>query len=190
MSTVAVTTSTVASSPRRKARIAGAVYLITFLTGGASLILGGPLGAAAGLAAGASYVAVTLLFYGLFKPVSRRLSLLAAIVSLAGVVVGVLASLRLLPFQVNSLVFFGFYCLLLAYLISESTFLPRGLAPLLAFAGVGWLVFLSPSLSSRLYPYVLLPGLIGEGALTLWLVVKGVNAERWNEQARTVRHEL
>jgi hypothetical protein len=27
------------------------------------------------------------------------------------------------------------------------------------------------------------PGIIGEGALTLWLLVKGVDAERWKEQA-------
>jgi hypothetical protein len=190
MSTVAVTAPNEASSPRHVARIAGLVYLLVFLTGGAALVLRGPLRAAAGLTAGACYVVVTLLFYGLFKPVSRRLSLLAAIVSLAGVAVGVLASLRLLPFQVNSLVFFGFYCLLLAYLVSRSTFLPHGLAPLLAFAGLGWLIFFSPALATRLYPYVLFPGLIGEGALTLWLVVKGVNVERWNEQASTGRHEL
>jgi uncharacterized protein DUF4386 len=183
MSTVAATAPIAHSSPQRKARIAGAVYLITFLTGGAALFLRGPLGAAAGLAAGASYVAVTLLFYGLFKPVSRRLSLLAAVVSLTGVVVGVLASARLLPFPINSLVFFGVYCLLLAYLVWRSTFLPRFLAPLLVFAGLGWLVFLSPTLASRLYPYVLFPGLIGEGALTVWLLVKGVDSERWNAQA-------
>lgn len=183
MSTVAVTAPIADSSPRRQARIAGAVYLITFLTGGAALFLRGPLGAAAGLAAGVSYVAVTLLFYGLFKPVSRRLSLLAAVVSLTGVAIGVLASARLLPFQINSLVFFGVYCLLLAHLVSRSTFLPHFLAPLLAFAGLGWLVFLSPALATRLYPYVLFPGLIGEGALTAWLLVKGVDSERWNAQA-------
>ena len=28
-----------------------------------------------------------------------------------------------------------------------------------------------------------IPGLIGEGSLTVWLVVAGVNAERWREQA-------
>jgi len=184
MSTVAVTASNEPSSPRLKARIAGAVYLVTFVTGGAALVLRGPLGAAAGLAAGASYVAVTLLFYGLFKPVSQRLSLLAAALSLTGVAIGVLGPLHLLPFRINSLAVFGFYCLLLAYLVSRSTFLPRFLAPLLAVAGLGWLTFFSPPLASRLYPYVLFPGLIGEGALTLWLLVKGVDAERWNEQAR------
>jgi hypothetical protein len=184
MSTVAVTAPIAESSPRLKARIAGLVYLLVFLTGGAALVVRGPLGAAAGLTAGACYVVVTLLFYGLFKPVSRRLSLLAAVVSLTGVAIGVLAPLHLLPFRINSLALFGFYCLLLAHLISRSTFLPHFLAPLLAFAGVGWLTFFSPSLSSLLYPYVLFPGLVGEGVLTLWLLVKGVDAERWNEQAR------
>lgn len=184
MSTVAVIAPNEPSSPRHKARIAGLVYLLVFLTGGAALVVRGPLGAAAGLTAGACYVVVTLLFYGLFKPVSPRLSLLAAVVSLAGVAVGVLGPLHLLPFRINSLAFFGFYCLLLAYLVSRSTFLPRFLAPLLAFAGLGWLTFFSPSLASRLYPYVLFPGLLGEGALTLWLLVKGVDADRWNEQAR------
>ena len=183
MSTVAMTEPIAASSPRRTARIAGAVYLLVFLTGGAALVVRGPLGAAAGLTAGACYVVVTLLFYRLFKPVSPRLSLLAAAVSLTGVAIGILGPLHLLPFRINSLALFGLYCLLLAYLVARATFLPRFLAPLLAFAGLGWLTFFSPSLASGLYPYVLFPGLIGEGALTLWLLVKGVNAERWREQA-------
>jgi hypothetical protein len=184
MSTVAVTAANEVSSPHHRARIAGAVYVVTFLTGGAALVLRGPWGAAAGLAAAVSYVVVTLLFYGLFKPVSRSLSQLAAAVSLTGVAIGVLAPLHLLPFRINGLAFFGFYCLLLASLVARSTFLPLFLAPLLAFAGLGWLTFFSPPLASRLYPYVLFPGLLGEGALTLWLVVKGVDTERWNAQAR------
>ena len=61
MSTVAVTAPNEVSSPRRTARIAGAVYLLVFLTGGAALVVRGPLGAAAGLTAGVCYVVVTLL---------------------------------------------------------------------------------------------------------------------------------
>jgi len=53
----------------------------------------------------------------------------------------------------------------------------------MAFAGLGWLTFLSPELAKVLYPYNLAPGLLGEGALTLWLLVKGVDSERWREQA-------
>jgi hypothetical protein len=85
-----------------------------------------------------------------------------------GIVVG--------PLQVKGvhpLVFFGFYCLLIGYLIFRSTFLPRILGALMAFAGLGWLTFLSPPLAKYLYPYILAPGNIGEGALTLWLLAIG-----------------
>jgi hypothetical protein len=30
--------------------------------------------------------------------------------------------------------------------------------------------------------YNMIPGLLGEGALTLWLLVMGVNVQRWKEQ--------
>jgi hypothetical protein len=82
----------------------------------------------------------------------------------------------------NPLVFFGFYCTLIGYLIFRSTFLPRILGVLMAIGGLGWLTFASPSLSHSLYPYNLAPGIIGEGALTLWLLAVGLNKQRWNEQ--------
>jgi hypothetical protein len=82
----------------------------------------------------------------------------------------------------TSLVFFGFYCLLIGYLVFKSQFLPRALGVGMAMAGVGWLTFLSPSFALSLHPYVLLAGL-GEAALTLWLLVFGVNSERWHAQA-------
>jgi hypothetical protein len=167
------------ASPRFKARIAGLFYLLTFLTGGLALVVRSRLGAAAGLVAGVCYIAVTLIFYHLFKPVNRRLSFLAASVSLVGIVVGPLGLTRVSP-----LVFFGFYCLLIGYLVFTSTFLPRMLGALMAFASVGWLTFLSPSLAKSLYPYNLAPGIIGEGSLTLWLLVVGVNVSRWHERAQ------
>lgn len=73
---------------------------------------------------------------------------------------------------------FGVYCLLIGYLIVRSTFLPRILGVLMAFASLGWLTFLSPSLAHSLYPYNLTPGIIGEGALTLWLLMVGVTVPR------------
>lgn len=166
------------ASPRFKARIAGVFYLLTFLTGGFALVVRSRLGIAAGLVAGACYIAVTLLFYDLFKPVNRSLSLLAASVSLVGIIVGPLGLT-----SVNPLVFFGLYCLLIGYLIFRSTFLPRILGALMACASLGWLTFLSPPLAKSLYPYNLAPGIIGEGSLTLWLLVVGVNGPRWVEQA-------
>jgi hypothetical protein len=90
------------------------------------------------------------------------------------------------------LVFFGFYCLLIGYLTFRSGFLPRILGVLMIFAGLGWLTFLSPSLAKHLYPYVLAPGVIGEGSLTLWLLLRGVNPDRWKQQAlaSAERHPL
>jgi hypothetical protein len=171
------------TSPRFKARIAGIFYLLTFLTGIFALFVRGSLGLAAGLIAGACYIAVTLLFYYIFKPVNRSLSLLAAFISLVGCAIGPLSSFHLVPFHLSPLVFFGFYCLLIGYLIFKSTFLPRILGAGMAFAGLGWLTFLSPPLANYLSPYIFGPGLLGEGALTLWLLVMGVNVQRWKEQA-------
>jgi len=88
------------------------------------------------------------------------------------------------PFHINSLAIFGFYCLLIGYLILRSTFLPRFLGVLMVFGGLGWLTFLFPSLAAQLRPYNFAPGMIGEGALTLWLLIKGLDARRWQEQAQ------
>jgi hypothetical protein len=88
---------------------------------------------------------VTVLLYQLFKPVDRAVSFVAAVVSLIGIAAG--------PLQwkpVNPLVFFGVYCLLLSYLIIRSRFLPSVIGGLLAFAGLGWLTFLSPWLTEML----------------------------------------
>ena len=85
-------------------------------------------------------------------------------------------------FNIN-FVFFGFYCILIGYLVFRSTFLPPILGALMAFGGLSWLTFLSRSLASYLSPYNFLPGIIGEGSLTLWLLIMGVNVQRWNEQA-------
>jgi len=115
--------------------------------------------------------------------VSRKLSLLAAVIGLAGCAVGALDALKLATIEFSSLVFFGFYCLLIGYLIFRSTFLPRVLGVLMAFGGLGWLTFLIPSFAKSLAPYNLFPGILGEGVLTLWLLAFGVNVERWRERA-------
>ncbi len=85
------------------------------------------------------------------------------------------------------LVFFGLHCLSVGYLIFRSTFLPRILGALMVFAGLGWLTFLSPPLAKSLSPYSMLPGGLGELSLTLWLLVIGVNVQRWKEQSSAAR---
>jgi hypothetical protein len=81
-----------------------------------------------------------------------------------------------------ALVFFGLFQILIGYLIVESTFLPRLLGALMALAGLGWLVFLSPPLAASLLTYLEVLGFLAELALMLWLLVMGVNAQRWNER--------
>jgi hypothetical protein len=53
----------------------------------------------------------------------------------------------------------------------------------MAFGGLGWLPFLSPALANYLSPYNLASGFFGEGSVFLWLLVIGVNVQRWKEQA-------
>ena len=177
------------ASPQPRARIAGLFYLLTFLTGAFAAFLGGKMmvySDAASLVASACYGVVTLLFHGLFKPVDASLSLIAAAFSLAGCVLGVLGVLHFVPSYISSfnpLVLFGVYCLMIGYLILQSTFLPRILGLLMAFAGLGKLTFILPELANYLFPYNLAPGILGEGALTVWLLVARVNAERWRAQA-------
>lgn len=66
-------------SPRIKARIAGIFYLLTILISIVALVTRGPLRTATLLVSTGCYVAVTVLFYGLFRPVSRNISILAAL---------------------------------------------------------------------------------------------------------------
>ena len=169
--------------PRTKARIAGVFYLFTILTGAFALVVNGGLRAAMLLGSTGCYIAVTVLFYGLFRPVSRSISAIAAVFSLIGCGLSILAFLHPGSSSLNPLVFFGCYCLVIGYLIFRSTFLPRILGVLMAFGGLGWLTFISPALANQLSPYNMAPGILAEAALTVWLLAVGVNAQRWNEQA-------
>jgi len=82
------------------------------------------------------------------------------------------------------LVFFGLWCVLAGYLIFRSTFLPRTLGVLLAIDGLGFVTYLYPPLAYHLFiPYLAAASALGEIPLELWLIVIGVNAQRWKEQA-------
>jgi hypothetical protein len=225
------------ATPRLKARIAGVFYLLNALTAVFSIVALGRLvvpGSAATTAANllsnepvfwlgftaalinvACQIAWAALFYDVFMPVSKNLSLLAAFFLLMECVVLAFASLfQLAPMLVLggagylsvftreqlqalalmflnlntqafniSLVFFGFFCLLIGYLIVRSTLMPRVLGVLYALAGVGYLTFLSPPLASSLSPFNLAPAALAEPSMILWLLIVGVNAKRWRDQA-------
>src|SRR5436190_5847817 len=226
------------TSPRLKARITGAFYLLTILTGifaqgfvSGSLVVDGDaaatatnilthrdlfqLGFAVYLIEMACQIATTALFYDLLKPAGRSVSLVAAFLGFAGCVIKTfsrlffiaplfilggahylsvfsaeqLQALALLFLKVNdhgaaiALVYFGFYALLTGYLIVRSTFLPRILGVVSVFGGLGWMSFLYQPLGYRLFPYIAALGVLGAALLILWLLVFGVNEQRWKEQA-------
>jgi uncharacterized protein DUF4386 len=169
------------ASPRFKARIAGVLSLLSLLAAVFGEFFVRRLEFAGDLIAVSGMVAVTLLLYDIFKPVNRGLSLLAASFNLVGLTFG---ALRWNPGGVDiTVVFGGLSCLLIGYLIFRSTFLPRILGALMAFAGLGWVTFLSPPLADYLSPYNLALGLLGQESVMLWLLVMGVNVQRWKDQA-------
>lgn len=168
----------------------------------------------------ASDVALALVFFVLFKPVSHALSLLAAFFRLAQAAIlglnllNLFSALQLLSgagyltvlgadqlhaqalFYLDAhstgysigLVFFGLSCFVLGYLVVKSGYVPRILGILLLFAAVGYLTdsfagFLLPNYASYADLFavvVFVPAIIGELSLCLWLLIKGVNVQRWN----------
>jgi Domain of unknown function (DUF4386) len=169
-------------SPSLKAHIAGVSFSLTMLTAVFSeLIVRGRLGLAADVVEASGMLAVTLLLYAIFEPVNTRLSLLAAAFNLVGLT---FESLQWQPQGIGvGLVLHGIYWLLIGYLIFRSTFLPRILSALMAIAGLGWLTYLSPPLANHLSPYNVGIAIAAEGLMMLWLLVMGVNVQRWNQQA-------
>jgi hypothetical protein len=167
-----------------KARTTGVVYLSYFLTAVLSqFFVDRPvIYIIANLIAFACYIVLALLFYFMFKPVNRHLSLLAAIFSLAGCVIGVLGLFKLAPSFLNPLLFFGPYCILIGWLIFRSTFLPRILGVLMILAGLSWLFFMTP-LASSFMLYIEVLGVLAEALLMIWLIVKGVNIQHWEKHA-------
>ncbi len=242
-----MTIQTAETSPRRKARIAGVLYLIVILAAAfAEAFVRGRLivrsdaaataanilahqslyraGGAADLLNFACDIALAFIFYELLKPVSRSLALPMAAFRVMGDAMGAvitllhfaplallgnaqylsvfgpgqpqaqaLALLRLHAQGYNvAMVFFGVHCVLLGYLVYRSTFWPRIIGALLAIAGLCYVTnsyarFLSPAFAAHLFPYILWPGLLAEVSLTLWLLIAGVNQEKWIARAGVAR---
>jgi len=104
-----------------------------------------------------------------------------------------LQALAYLPLKLHDygfgigLIFFGCVCLVQGYLIFKSGFLPKTIGVLMALAGLSYLtnsitLLLAPAYAEMVVP-VLALALLGELALALWLIVKGVNIPKWHAKA-------
>lgn len=231
-------------SPRAKARIAGVFEALegiassqgqVFILG--RLVVAGSAAATASnilqhqklvwfgfaisIAGVAFHIIWVTLFYFLFRPVNRTISLMSALI---GVVVcamqAVTALLYLAPLlilqggnslsgltslQLNALamvfiklngyafevdlVFFGLWCALTGYLMFKSRFLPRVLGVLLAIDGLGWMMYVVPPFAVHIFPFIAGASAISEIPLQLWLIIMGVNSQRWHEQAKAANLE-
>ena len=168
----------------------GALYLLYFLTAVLGQFMVGHGLAVSGkvtnILSTLFYVAVTFLFYGLFKPVSNSLSLLAALLSLAGCVTMSLGLIHITS-PMSPLLFFGLFCLLIGDLILKSSFLPRVLGVLMVLAGLGWLAYLIPGIPNVLSVVIMVGGFLAELSLCLWLLIMGVNVEGWRQLDSTAK---
>jgi hypothetical protein len=86
------------------------------------------------------------------------------------------------------LIFFGCACLVSGYLILRSRYLPKLVGALMQIAGLCYLtnsfsLLLAPTFARTIFPAILVPAFISELSLCLWLLVKGVNVERWKLQS-------
>jgi hypothetical protein len=87
-----------------------------------------------------------------------------------------------------ALVFFAMHCVVVGYLIARSGFFPWVLGVLMVIAGVGYVAdsytsFLAPEINAAIVTVTLIPAVVAEFALTIWLLVRGVNAKAWFERA-------
>jgi hypothetical protein len=191
MNTAVIPHPALENSPRARARFTGVVYLLFFLTAILAQVLTSRnfvfAGIAVNLISVGFYLALGLLFYSMFRPVNRQISLLAAFFNLAGCIVMTMGLFTPTALPISPLWFFGPYCLLIGYLVLRSTFLPRMIGVFMVLAGVGWLAFLVPAVALHLTIYIEVLGIFAEASLMLWLIVKGVNAQQWNEQAIAAR---
>ncbi len=78
-----------------------------------------------------------------------------------------------------AMVFFGAQIISVGYLITRSTLVPPLLGVLLLLGGSSYIInsftnFLAPTIGAHLAPFIIPIAILGEGALTLWLLVKGV----------------
>ena len=100
-----------------------------------------------------------------------------------------LATLSLLSLNIQSqgyaigLVFFGFYCIIIGFVIYKTNAIPRIIGVLYAIAGLCYLInsftmFLSKGFANPMFIYLAIPIFIGELSVCLWLLIKGIDTTK------------
>ena len=155
-------------------------------------------------------VPVMLILYLLLSPINKAVALLALLLNIVQTATLVANQLTLVAAQLLSvdqpaltdvaiqaytygealgLVFFGFTLVGVGYLIRHSGYLPWIIGLLVQVAGVSYVVnsfllLVGPDLSSIV---LLIPAFIAELSLALWLLLRGVDASKWELRARSAR---
>lgn len=83
-----------------------------------------------------------------------------------------------------ALLLFAPFLLLAGYLMFRSGFLPKTLGVLYAIAGLAYLVngfalLLAPQFSGRVFLFIAGPAFVGEAAVAVWLLIRGIDVARW-----------
>jgi Domain of unknown function (DUF4386) len=103
-----------------------------------------------------------------------------------------LATLSLLALNIQAqgyaigLVFFGFYCIIIGYVIYRTNAIPKILGIFYAISGFCYLInsftmFLSKGFANPLFIYLAIPTFLGELSLCLWLLIKGINTAKLDD---------
>ena len=83
-----------------------------------------------------------------------------------------------------AMLLFGCQCFLNGTVVLRSGYFPWFLGVLLMLTGIAYVAnfltgLLAPALSHALFPVVAVAGFGGEGGMSLWLLLVGVNREKW-----------
>lgn len=154
-------------------------------------------------------ILVVLSLYQLLKPVNRKMALMMVIFILVAApmamldevnrvaallvlhtadfspaLLGLFLDLHEAGIQIAG-IFWGLWLFPMGYLVYKSNYIPKIIGVLLIIGCFGYVIdslvyFLLPELELTVSTYTF----IGEIALPLWLVIKGVNVEQWIEKRR------
>jgi hypothetical protein len=83
-----------------------------------------------------------------------------------------------------ALLFFGAFCVLIGILIQRSGYMPKWIGVLMQIAGVCYVFntlmhILAPAIAGKIFMAIMFPCFVAETSLTVWLLAKGVNEEKW-----------